>query len=263
MKQPRLQEDVKSTPALGQNGVHSKRNTYMVGLMKIYQMNFETQLEVGEMEMTMMKLMIIGGPDFPALHPSMEPEDGIGQPKGNDPADIRDKFLKPEYREKNRAHLLPPDFSPRSNQDTDLDDRVKTGDLEIILGNLPFSSDSNISPNTSPIPGGASMYFGQSVTSKTIRRPDGSVEHHRTVRNNQGQEETTVTRQIGDQSHSLTTQTDRNGVQQRVEKFVNLDEGKLDEFENKWNKQYQPAVPKLSDDETRPHNWFPFDKFFK
>nr|CAD7261890.1 unnamed protein product [Timema shepardi] len=255
MKQPRLQEDVKSTPALGQND--------MVGLMKIYQMNFETQLEVGEMEMTMMKLMIIGGPDFPALHPSMEPEDGIGQPKGNDPADIRDKFLKPEYREKNRAHLLPPDFSPRSNQDTDLDDRVKTGDLEIILGNLPFSSDSNISPNTSPIPGGASMYFGQSVTSKTIRRPDGSVEHHRTVRNNQGQEETTVTRQIGDQSHSLTTQTDRNGVQQRVEKFVNLDEGKLDEFENKWNKQYQPAVPKLSDDETRPHNWFPFDKFFK
>nr|CAD7432421.1 unnamed protein product [Timema monikensis] len=200
--------------------------------------------------MTIGKLSLMaGGPDFPALHPPMEPEDGIGQPKGNDPADIRDKFLKPEYREKNRAHLLPPDISPSSNQDTDLDDRLSR--TEKVIQKLFLVQSSPDRLRYSPLP----------EDSRSIEHM--SVEHHRTVRNNQGHEETTVTRQIGDQSHSLTTQTDRNGVQQRVEKFVNLDEGKLDEFENKWNKQYQPAAPKLSDDETRPHNWFPFDKFFK
>jgi hypothetical protein len=53
------------------------------------------------------------------------------------------------------------------------------------------------------------------------------VEHHCTVRDSQGNEEITVTKQIGDESYSVTTRTDSRGEKQKIENFVNIDKGKL------------------------------------
>lgn len=52
------------------------------------------------------------------------------------------------------------------------------------------------------------------------------LEHHRTVKDSKGNEETTVTQQIGEQKYSVTTIVGSNGEIQKNETFVNIDEGK-------------------------------------
>lgn len=53
------------------------------------------------------------------------------------------------------------------------------------------------------------------------------MEYHSTVRDSNGNEEVTVTKQIGDEKYSVTTRTDSAGEKQQIENFVNMEKGKL------------------------------------
>lgn len=50
------------------------------------------------------------------------------------------------------------------------------------------------------------------------------VEQRKTVRDGEGNEEVTVTRSIGDQSHSVTIKKDKSGVEEKIENFNNIDD---------------------------------------
>lgn len=54
-----------------------------------------------------------------------------------------------------------------------------------------------------------------------------TTEHYHTVRDSEGNEETTVTQQIGDQRYSVTTHTDSKGEKQQTECFENIEKGKI------------------------------------
>ena len=45
------------------------------------------------------------------------------------------------------------------------------------------------------------------------------------VRDSQGREQTTITRSLGDQSHSVTTKIGEDGKQEKHETFTNMAEG--------------------------------------
>lgn len=59
--------------------------------------------------------------------------------------------------------------------------------------------------------------FGQSISTKIIRKPDGSVEQHRTVRDSEGNEETTITQQFGDNTRTVVIKKDKNGGKSETE----------------------------------------------
>jgi len=86
--------------------------------------------------------------------------------------------------------------------------------------------------------------FGTSVVEKSTRLPSGGVETSRTVRNSDGTEVVTLTRQMGDQVHQQTTTTDREGNINTENKFTNITEGGLTQFDNKMDGggwQVQPS----------------------
>ena len=68
--------------------------------------------------------------------------------------------------------------------------------------------------------------FGSSVSTQIVRRPDGSVEERRTVRDTDGNEETRITRQIGDKMHTIVTKKAKDGSEIKSEDIVNMDESK-------------------------------------
>lgn len=52
------------------------------------------------------------------------------------------------------------------------------------------------------------------------------MEERRIVRDSSGREEETITRKIGDSSHSVTTITGEGGVVEKQETFQNIEKGK-------------------------------------
>jgi len=86
--------------------------------------------------------------------------------------------------------------------------------------------------------------YGSSVVEQSTRLPSGGVETSRTVRNSDGTEVITVTRKIGDQVHQQTTSTDREGKSTTENRFTNIEEGELTQFDNKMDGggwQVQPS----------------------
>ena len=53
------------------------------------------------------------------------------------------------------------------------------------------------------------------------------VEERRTVRDSSGREETTVTRRMGDKSHTVSTIRDEQGHVVKKETFNNVDKGEI------------------------------------
>jgi len=89
-----------------------------------------------------------------------------------------------------------------------------------------------------------SYSYGSSVVEQSTRLPSGGVETMRTVRNSDGTEVVTVTRKIGDQVHQQTTNTDREGKSTTENRFTNIEEGQLTQFDNKMDGggwQVQPS----------------------
>ncbi|XP_043935311.1 HCLS1-associated protein X-1 [Protopterus annectens] len=103
-------------------------------------------------------------------------------------------------------------------EDKDLDSQVSSGGLDNIL--------TPTEPKTK-------SYF-KSVSVTKVTGPDGSVEEHRTVRDSQGNEETTVTRMKGEQTFITTTKKDSQGKEERTEKIVSMDDRDLAQFSETW-----------------------------
>ncbi|XP_060073977.1 HCLS1-associated protein X-1-like [Ylistrum balloti] len=117
---------------------------------------------------------------------------------------------------------------------------------------LPHTSERNdneLGPNTSGtgfhgglrVPHMASFSSGRSVSVSTSIGPNGQVEERRTVRDSEGGEEVTITRKQGSQAHSVTTKTDKNGVQEKIENFTNMSENDLSDFNNKWSNKNEES----------------------
>ncbi|XP_015603977.1 HCLS1-associated protein X-1 [Cephus cinctus] len=161
---------------------------------------------------------------------------------------LRDEFLKPGYEQ---PALDQSGFS-KPKVDADLDGKVSTDELMKVWTKPSTSQEiQTYSPNRQF----NIQSFGKSIITRSIRRPDGTMEQHRTVKDSEGNEETTVTRQIGDKTHTVVTKLDKNGIQTTTENLVNIDENELKDFEKKWSIQPQPR-------NDFPLSNFPWHKFF-
>lgn len=65
------------------------------------------------------------------------------------------------------------------------------------------------------------------VSKRFIYASDGTIEQHQIIKDNEGNEEKRVSKQIGDKKYVVTTKRDKNGVETKVEDLINIDESKL------------------------------------
>ncbi|XP_076752838.1 uncharacterized protein LOC143424573 [Xylocopa sonorina] len=98
--------------------------------------------------------------------------------------------------------------------------------------------------------------IGRSMRKEYVRKPDGTIEQKQIIRDSEGNEEITVKHQIGDKIHTIVTKRDKNGVETKIEDFVNTDECKCNGME-------QPLLNEKIDFPKIDLNFFPWDKFFK
>lgn len=166
----------------------------------------------------------------------------VPQPALEGPADynnrgsIRDRMLKS------------PESYHNPRQDQDLDDRFSSGDYDSVLSSGPSTEnvpDNRIvlaPPRNHYQPPGGRMW-GSSMSVTRIQGADGKVEERRTTQDFSGNQSTTVTRQLGDQSYSTTIKSNKTGgVQEEIEEFNNMGEADLDEFQKKWDRRNQGRI---------------------
>jgi len=157
-----------------------------------------------------------------------------------------------------RDFMLKEDSQPRVDSEVDWDKINKT-DIDQLLKsrekpqNDDGSQDKGVRPfgfsggfNFDMRPGGGfsfdmnpgsnkSFSFGSSMSERTVRGPNGGVESTRTVKNSDGSETVSVTKELGDQSYSVVTTRDKNGAETSEEKFFNINKSELEDFKNKFN----------------------------
>lgn len=75
-------------------------------------------------------------------------------------------------------------------------------------------------------PAPRSFSFGKFVKKEVIRRPDGTLEQKQIISDSEGNKETIVTREVGNQKYVVTTKTDKYGVETKSENLINMDESK-------------------------------------
>merc|ERR1719219_420639 len=151
----------------------------------------------------------------------------------------RDNPGLPSHREQNPTSLLdlfpPPSFDRRE---------------------LPSGSRGNV------------YSFGSSLSQRSVTGPDGRLETTRTVRNSDGSEVVTVTKQMGDKSYEQITNRSKDGSVSTEEKLVNISESELEKFkedlkDNKQQLRLQPRDDMMrsppTHDELLPSLW---KKFF-
>lgn len=68
--------------------------------------------------------------------------------------------------------------------------------------------------------------IGKSVRKEIIRRADGTIEKKQIIKDSEGNEETIVSREIGDKKYVITTKKDKDGVETKSEDLINMDESK-------------------------------------
>nr|CAI5868106.1 unnamed protein product [Callosobruchus analis] len=123
---------------------------------------------------------------------------------------LREQFLKPGYEK--------PSNKQYEKVDKDLDDRIKSGNLDAILRDdstevAPYQKQSS-----------TNFFYGKSKTMSTITHPDGSIETKECVRDNTGNEEVTTCRIFGEKQYCVIKKRDRNGKEEITEKLINMDE---------------------------------------
>jgi len=82
----------------------------------------------------------------------------------------------------------------------------------------------NLETKKSSVPN--SFSIGRSVRKEIIRRSDGSVEKKQVIKDNAGNEETVISREMGDKTYVVTIRKDKNGIETRSENLINMDESK-------------------------------------
>ncbi|XP_011501091.1 PREDICTED: uncharacterized protein LOC105364766 isoform X2 [Ceratosolen solmsi marchali] len=192
------------------------------------------------------------------------PRDEVMKPeyKATDPGFANDNFTSlfalPDVKPKTKGlcdALLKPSYeildSNSDKVDSDLDGKIKSGELAEIW-KAPSTSET-VQPQFSV----RNFTFGKSVSTQVIRRQDGSIEERRTVKDSNGNEETSITRQIGDQQHTIIKKKAKDGSEEQTENIINMDENELKGFDKKWlgfSKTPKQSNISLED--------FPWQKFF-
>lgn len=127
----------------------------------------------------------------------------------------RNKFLKPSYEH-------PQGFKP----DSDIDNESYAPNV--------FGKLLDKEPPTQPP---ARSFVTRSMVTSHQRKmlPNGGIEERRKSIKD-GKEEVTVSRQIGDRKHIVTTIKMQDGSTTKNEEFINFDEGQLGDFYKSWNK---------------------------
>merc|ERR1711978_286141 len=125
----------------------------------------------------------------------------------------RDNPGLPSHQEQNPANLLdlfsPPSFDRRE---------------------LPSGSRGNV------------YSFGSSLSQRSVTGPDGRLETTRTVRNSDGSEVVTVTKQMGDKSYEIVTNRSKDGSVSTEGKLVNISESELEKFKEDLKDNKQPQL---------------------
>eukprot|EP00092_Neocalanus_flemingeri_P020599 GFUD01022318.1.p1 GENE.GFUD01022318.1~~GFUD01022318.1.p1 ORF type:complete len:305 (+),score=117.59 GFUD01022318.1:371-1285(+) len=152
-----------------------------------------------------------------------------------------------------RDFMLKDEGQPRV--DTDLDSKqVDMGELETLMGRKENrSGEEECGRGVGDLFGGllgrggffdgatgGNTFlgtFGTSVVERSVSTPGGGVETSKTVRNSDGTEVITVTRQMGDQVHQQTTTKSRDGSTTTEHRLTNGEEGGLEIFDNRWRGQ--------------------------
>lgn len=131
---------------------------------------------------------------------------------------------------------------PQDKKDSDLDGEVPSSSeiAELYKGGGETRRPLKESP--SPF----SFFSHNSVSIHTVFGADGKMEERRTVRDSDGREETTITRRMGDSSHSVTTFKDDSGQVEKRETFHNVDKDNLSDFEHHW--QGKKPIPEPGQD---------------
>ncbi|XP_014292270.1 uncharacterized protein [Halyomorpha halys] len=127
----------------------------------------------------------------------------------------RNKFFKPSY-EHPQGFIKP---------DSDIDNESYAPK---VFGKL--LDKEPVQPPTSP-------FISRSMVTTHQRKilPNGGIEEKRkSVKD--GKEEVTVSRQMGDLKHVITTIKMPDGSKTKNEEFINFDEGQLGDFYRSWNK---------------------------
>merc|ERR1711997_162320 len=140
------------------------------------------------------------------------------------------------------------DDSQQPRVDTELDtDTVDMRELDELMRNrnkprIPrherpsnildlFSTPSFDRPEMPSSNQGNSFFsFGSSMSQRSVAGPNGSLETTRTVRNSDGSEVVTVTKQLGDKSYEVVTNRDKDGTVSTEERLVNISEQELEKF---------------------------------
>ncbi|KAL6444382.1 hypothetical protein ACFW04_001920 [Cataglyphis niger] len=162
-------------------------------------------------------------------------------PEKND--NLRDKMLKSYFD----APVA--DISPEQKTDTDLDGKITAEE---------FSRMWNKGNVETVKPFVRSFSTGRSVRKEIIRKSDGTIEQKQIIRDSEGNEETIISREIGDKKYVVTTKKDKNGVETKSEDLFNMDEGELKDFTRKWT----PSINDNIDGHGPILNRFPWEKFF-
>ncbi|XP_044592252.1 HCLS1-associated protein X-1 isoform X2 [Cotesia glomerata] len=164
----------------------------------------------------------------------------------------RDEVFKPGY---DFASENPHDKNYKI--DKDLDGKISAEDFSRIWKDV---DETQLVPkNESPVVPRSRFNFssfGKSVTSQTIRRPDGSVEERQSVTDSEGNCETTIKRQIGDKIYTSVTKRDKYGVESKTENFENIPESEVKNFDSNWKPTEEPKI------NSEPLNKFPWEQFF-
>lgn len=192
---------------------------------------------------------------------------GLEGPKHEDQnhdRNLRDHFLKPHNQEprENFPQRVPstslfeklfefePDFNrtlptENFNYEEDLDKKIMREGLDKVVREDLFKPEEKKLKKQHT---GQSNFYGHSTSIRRIQRSDGSIEEIKSQKSSDGNEEKTVTRIMGDQSHTLIEKKSNDGTVLETEEFLdNIDHDKIEEFDNMWKKWKNPMPRRIED----------------
>jgi len=168
------------------------------------------------------------------------------------PGGLLFKFHTPFFRDIWQSPFHRGEESPFDGQadhgkleDKDLDNDYDTGvhSIDDILDPQSPHKSNNQSlfgfGGSLPSSGMSSTFKYSTITKKV--NPDGSVETTSRKRDSDGNEEVVVSRNLGDQTHTVTSKKNNNGEEEKIENFTNMDENDLETFDEKWKQKSQKS----------------------
>eukprot|EP00914_Ancora_sagittata_P019238 GHVO01038401.1.p1 GENE.GHVO01038401.1~~GHVO01038401.1.p1 ORF type:complete len:220 (+),score=26.01 GHVO01038401.1:100-759(+) len=131
------------------------------------------------------------------------------------------------------------DKATHESVDRDLDSAAKAGELERILGSLknfnPQQGAAEPYPHERPTGNAPSSFSRMSV--RSFRMADGKIEERRSVEDETGSREDTVSRTLDGQTYTKVTETSPLGSQSVKEDFQNMNPKEREGFEARWRGQ--------------------------